>query len=104
MNPNLRVLKIPNNKFNSSDQLANLSSALAGNKTLRVLDLDNTPISNEFFKFLEVNNTLKQLRLKVFQHAIPHLLSSLVENKGLEVLDILNQRYSDDVIAQIREV
>ena len=81
-----------------------LSNALGSNKSLRELDLDNTPIQKGFLNFLTSNRTLKHLRLRVLQKDIFEIIDVLKENRGLETLDILNQRYSDEAIDQLRTI
>lgn len=63
-NPNLRVLKINNNKFTNEEALMSFANVLAKNSALKSLEMDHTIIPSNFCGFLALNSTLRHLRIK----------------------------------------
>jgi len=70
------------------------------------LELEGTELPPDFFLFLNVNRSLRQLRawLPARELEVDMMLAGLQHNKGLEVLDILNSKLPWSKIEKLQTV
>ncbi|CDW86158.1 protein nlrc3 [Stylonychia lemnae] len=104
-NKNLRTLKLGHNNFTNTLELLQLSKALALNQSILELDLNsNQHIPMEFYNFLQVNQSLRYLRMAMQSNHLQILLSILKDNHGLQSIDLMQTRFSYQQIEEIEKL